>query len=214
MALPKRGLPENARLPKRARCDYHRAMPTLPNPKLEKFCQHIATIPQTKWPQGRCYTEAGFKTAGRSADACAARLLTRANIKTRIAELLAPTVRKTRTTIDTLAEQFDAVFNGAMGSAQFGAAGSAAAAKSKLLGFMRDKLEVGGPGDFGTCETTEDVVRALLSDQSPAQALELLDTMRGEVERYAADHAEVINVPFVPRMNEVTESLRATRRRN
>jgi hypothetical protein len=72
------------------------------------------------------------------------------------------------------------------------------------------KIETGGPGDFGACETTEDVVRALLSDQSPAQALELLDTMREEVERYAADLAEVVVAPLAPR-DETALSLAALR---
>src|ERR1700741_3746767 len=132
-----------------------RTMGTLRNPRHELFCQYIATSPKTGWPQGRCYTEAGFKTADRSADACAARLLTEANIQNRIAELLAPTVKKTRATVDSLAAQFDAVFEGAMGNAQFGAAGSAASAKAKLLGFMREQIEIGGPGEFARCETAE-----------------------------------------------------------
>jgi hypothetical protein len=171
-----------------------RGMPALRNVRYEKFCQHIATSPKTGWPQGRCYVEAGFKTADRSADACAARLLTRANIQTRIAELVEPTVRKTRATVDTLAAQFDAVFDGAMGSAQFGAAGSAAAAKSKLLGFMRERLEVGAAGAFDGCQTTEDVLRTLLADQTPAEALASLDVLRGEIERHAVDHAHVVAV--------------------
>jgi hypothetical protein len=142
--------------------------------------------------QGQCYEQAGFKTNGRSADACAARLLTQANIQSRIAELCAPTVRKTRTTIDSLAQQFDAVFDAAMGSAQFGAAGSAAAAKSKLLGFMRDQIEVGAPGDFGPCETIAQVVDALLIDQSPHDALLTIDAMREEIERVALVRAAVV----------------------
>jgi hypothetical protein len=167
-------------------------MPALQNVRYERFCQNIATSPKTGWPQGRCYVEAGYKTADRSADACAARLLTRANIQARIAELLAPTVKKTRATIDTLAEQFDAVFEGAMSNAQFGAAGAAAAAKSKLLGFMRDKLEVGGVGSFDQCQTIEEAVAVFLSDQTPTEALELLDVLRGQVEAYAASHATLV----------------------
>jgi hypothetical protein len=174
------------------------AMPTLKNPKHEKFCQRIATSPKTGWAQGRCYTEAGFRTADRSADACAARLLTRANIQSRLAELVEPTVRKTRATVDTLAAQLDAVFDGATGDRQWGAAGSAAALKAKLLGFMRERLEVGAPGSFDACETTEDVMRALLSDQTPAEALASLDVLRSEIERYAGHHADVVVAAKTP----------------
>ena len=109
-------------------------MPALQNVRHERFAQNIATSTKTKWSNGRCYSEAGFKTDNRSADACAARLLTNANVSTRIEELLAPTVHKTRTTVDTLAAQLDAVFDGASDDRQWGAAGSAAALKAKLLG--------------------------------------------------------------------------------
>jgi hypothetical protein len=87
-------------------------MPTLRNVMHERFAQNIATSTKTKWSNGRCYSEAGFKTDNRSADACAARLLTNANVQARIAELVEPTVKKTRATIDDLAEQLDAVFAG------------------------------------------------------------------------------------------------------
>jgi hypothetical protein len=167
-------------------------MPMLRNQRHERFAQNIATSTQTKWSNGRCYSEAGFKTDNRSADACAARLLTNANVAARIEELLAPTVRKTRTTVDTLAEQFDRVFSGALNAEQYGAAGNAAGLKARLLGFMRERIEIGAPGSFGACETTEEVVAALLSDQTPAEALASLDVLRGEIERHAADHADLV----------------------
>ena len=190
-------------------------MPTLRNLKHEQFCQNIATSPKTGWPQGRCYVEAGFKTADRSADACAARLLTRANIQTRITELVEPTVRKTRTTVDTLAEQFDRVFSGALDAEQFGAAGNAAGLKARLLGFMRTQIEVGSPGSFDGCSTTEEVVAALLADQTPAEALAGLDVLRGEIEAYAADHADIISAtaPARRRPDELSLSLAVHRRR-
>jgi hypothetical protein len=184
-------------------------MPALKNVRYEKFCQNIATSPKTGWPQGRCYVEAGFKTADRSADACAARLLTRANIQARIAELVEPTVRKTRATVDSLASQFDAVFDGAMSAAQFSAAGAAAAAKSKLLGFMRERLEVGGVGQFDQCQSPEEVIEALLTHhESPAAALAQLDELRAMIEAYASSHAVVISPePGRPRPDEAALSL-------
>jgi hypothetical protein len=183
------------RPPAAVRCDcvvIKRDMPMLRNPKHEQFAQNIATSTHTKWSNGRCYSEAGFKTDNRSADACAARLLTNANVSARIEELLAPTVRKTRTTVDTLAEQFDRVFSGALDAEQFGAAGNAAGLKARLLGFMRERIEVGGVGEFGGCENITDVATALLIDQTPAEALVTLDALRNEIETYAAEHADVI----------------------
>jgi hypothetical protein len=174
---------------------YRAGMPMLPNPKHEQFAQHVATSARTKWSNGRCYTEAGFKTEDRSADACAARLLTNANVQARIAELIEPTVKKTRTTVDTLAEQLDRVFDGALTAEQFGAAGTAAGLKARLLGFMRTQIEIGSAGQFDKAESIEDVVKTMLQDQSPSECLELLDVLRRQVEAVAGDHAAIVVEP-------------------
>jgi hypothetical protein len=121
-------------------------MPALKNQKHEIFCRKLIEAAKSGKTQGWAYREAGYDCESGAREAAASRLLKTVKISDRLAELSAPAVRKTRATIDTLAEQFDAVFEGAMGSAQFGAAGQATAAKSKLLGFMREKVEIGGPG--------------------------------------------------------------------
>jgi hypothetical protein len=181
----------------------------LRNQKHERFAQNIATSTQTKWSNGRCYSEAGFKTDNRSADACAARLLTNANVSARIEELLAPTVRKTRTTVDTLAEQFDRVFSGALDAEQFGAAGNAAGLKAKLLGFMREKIEVGAAGEFDACQRVEDVVKQLLAQEPAAEVLQTIDVLREEIVRAAADQATLVPAaePARSRPDEVGLSL-------
>lgn len=173
-------------------------MPQLKNLKRETFCRKILEGTKLGISQAEAYEQSGYRTTGHASEVAASRLLSMVEVQRRLEELSAPTVRKTRATIDTLAEQFDAVFDGAMGSAQFGAAGSAAAAKSKLLGFMRDRLEVGGPGDFAACETIEEAVAMLLADMSPAEALEQVELTRQAIEHYAGDHAEVI-VPEMAR---------------
>jgi hypothetical protein len=57
-----------------------------------------------------------------------------------------------------------------MGAAQFGAAGSAAAAKSKLLGFMRERIEIGAPGEFAECAKTSASLSGPLRRQPSAEA--------------------------------------------
>jgi hypothetical protein len=183
-------------------------MPALKNVKHELFAQRIATSPKTGLSQGQCYEAAGFKTNGRSADACAARLLTVANVQARIAELIEPTVRKTRATVDSLATQFDAVFDGAMGSAQFGAAGSAAAAKAKLLGFMREKIEVGSPGEFAAMNTVEQVVDAmLLLFDDPREALDGMRKLVEMAEERVANMATPFDAKSRARPSEADRSL-------
>jgi hypothetical protein len=58
-----------------------------------------------------------------------------------------------------------------------------------LLGFMRERVEIGAPGAFSTCESPRDLVRELLRDQTPSEALAALDELRVEIERHAGDRA-------------------------
>jgi hypothetical protein len=190
-------------------------MPALRNQKHENFSQLTLQGAKYGWTQAEIYKRAGYHATGHSAEMAASRLMKKDEIQRRIAELGEPAVKKTRATVDTLAAQFDAVFDGAMGSAQFGAAGSAAAAKGKLLGFMREKLEVGGPGSFDGLQTTEEVIAQLLSDQSASEALESLAILRDAIEHHAADHADVVAAidPARPRPNEGDLSLAPYRKR-
>src|SRR5258705_5952636 len=118
-------------------------MPALTNQKHEIFCRKLIEAAKNGRSQRWAYEQAGYNCEPAAADAAASRLLKSVKVQTRLSELSEPAARKTKATVDTLAEQFDAVFEGAMGSAQFGAAGSAAAAKSKLLGVMRERVQIG-----------------------------------------------------------------------
>jgi hypothetical protein len=174
-------------------------MPVLRNPKHEQFVQFIVQGAKLGWTQGESYQRAGYKASGHGAEVNAARLLKKAAIQDRLAELAAPAVKRTKITLDSLIDQFDAVFDGAMADKQFGAAGSAATVKSKLIGFLRDRVEVGGPGSFDACETVDDVVDKLLDDIGDApDALEVLDNIRARVEQRAAAAAQDVT-PEPPR---------------
>jgi len=179
---------------------YDAHMPALRNPKHELFCQLIPQGTKNGWSQAEIYRRCGYKAAGHSAEVLASNLLKNIEVQRRIAEITAPAVRKARVTTETLIGQFDQVFDAAMSDKQFGAASSAATVKAKLTGFLRDRLEVGSPGAFDGLETTEQVVAALLSDQTASEALATLDTLRSEIEAYAADHADiVVTEPARPR---------------
>jgi hypothetical protein len=161
----------------------------------EAFAQLIAQAPKRGMSNAQCYREAGYRVVpGPACDVAASRLLSSDKVKARIDELIAPTVKKTRTTVDTLAEQLDQVFAGATGDRQWGAAGSAAALKAKLLGFMREKIEIGSAGQFDACETVQDAVRLLLEQEPAAELLPMIDQLREEIVRAAADRAQVIEV--------------------
>jgi hypothetical protein len=183
-------------------------MPALKNAKHEAFCQLILQGAKNGWTQGECYQRAGYRASGHAAEVAASRVMKNVDIRQRLNELAAPAVRKTRATVDTLADQFDAVFDGAMGNAQFGAAGSAAAAKAKLLGFMREKIEVGGPGEFDNCETKDDVISRMISLAGSVQAaLDQIDEARRLIAERAAEQAVDVTPPTKQRRSEAAKAL-------
>jgi hypothetical protein len=186
-------------------------MAPLKNQRWELFVRNLIEGAKHGWPASQAYIRSGYKADDATARANASRLLAKDSIRMRLAELTAPATKKTRATVDTLAQQFDAVFDGAMSNAQFGAAGAAAAAKSKLLGFMRDRLEVGGVGAFDNCQTMPELVEALLANESPAEALAICDELRQAIEVHAATHAAIV-LPAPPKVDELAASLAVSRR--
>lgn len=142
-------------------------MPPLKSIKRETFCRKIIEGTTLGLSQADAYLASGYRNTQRGAEVNASKLMSQTEIQTRIAELMAPAVKKTRVSIESLSDQFDAVFTAAMQATQLGAAGSAAAAKAKLLGFMRDRLEVGGVGEFDgmTSEEVLQRVRDELGDE-------------------------------------------------
>jgi hypothetical protein len=146
-------------------------MPALRNQKHENFAQLTVRGAAQGLSQAQIYQMAGYGAEGHAAAMAASRLMKKDDVRARIAELTAPAERKTRTTVDTLAAQLDAVFDGASGDRQWGAAGSAAALKAKLLGFMREKIEVGGVGAFAP-STVDEVMESVGRELGPeAQAV-------------------------------------------
>jgi len=98
-------------------------------------------------------------------------------------------------TVESLLGELDHVLAGAVDDRQFGAARAAIDSKARLKGLFIDKLEVGAPGDFSACGTTEQVLDKLLGEQSPAEALMQLDELRGLIEERASRTAIVVDAP-------------------
>jgi hypothetical protein len=192
-------------------------MPTLRNPRHELFCQLIPQSAKFGWSQGEIYQRAGFKARGHSAETLGCKLLKNVEVQRRIAELQAPAARKAGVTTASLLDELRAAYEGAMSTEQFSAATSAAMSRAKLAGLLVDQVEIGGVGEFGGCQTTQDVVAALLSDQTPGEALQSLALLQQEIEAFAANNASVIPAaePARPREpgTEADRSLALFRRR-
>jgi hypothetical protein len=182
------------------------AMPMLKNQRREAFCRMIIEAAKRGLPQTWAYEKAGYHADGHSAEVNASRLLNYAEIKTRIAELGAPAVRRTRVSVESLLTELETTINDARGDGQHSVVVNALTLSAKLVGLLRDRVEVGGVGEFAALETTEAVVAALLADQTAAEALASLDTLRAAVVNHAADHADVVPAkPIFPRAPTETQ---------
>jgi hypothetical protein len=192
-----------------------RGMPTLANAKHEAFCRNVIEGVKRGWGQGEIYLASGYSTTQHAAEVAGSRLLKKAEIRDRIAELQMPAARKAGVTVTSLLDELRAAYEGAMSSEQFSAATSAAMSRAKLAGLLVDQIEIGAAGEFGGCETTADVVAALLSDQSPAEVLATLALLQHEIEAYAANNATLVPAtePARRRPNEADLSLALHRRR-
>src|SRR5262249_22951409 len=131
------------------------------------------------------------------------------DVAARIREIQAAAARKNEVTVATLVEELEVARVAAHDDKQFAAATSAIVAKAKICGLMRDKIEVGGVGEFDKCETEADVIDALLADGDPRDALVLLDRMRDLVLERISDHARPVTTARQPKVVASGEAGRA-----
>jgi len=185
-------------------------MPALRNIKHETFAQHIAKSPKTGFSQGECYTLSGFRTGGRSADACAARLLTDANIQARISEIVAPAVKKSRVSVESLLSELETTIADAREAKQHAVVVNALGLSARLCGMLRDRLEIGGVGEFDNVQTVADVGDAMLREMDAATALEAIDAVRARIELQAANQAADVS-PVYRRQDETAAALKTLR---
>jgi len=131
-------------------------MPILANPRHEKFAQELAAGKSAS----EAYVLAGFKKN----DGNCIRLKGNERIQARLAELQEAAARKSEITIESICRELDEANAVAKARGQASAMVSASALRAKLAGLMveRQKVEVGGPGDFSQCNTVEAVVDELL----------------------------------------------------
>jgi hypothetical protein len=144
-------------------------MPALKNPKHETFCQLTFEGSKYGWSQGTCYMKAGFRSSGHGAETNASRLLKKADIRRRLAELGEGGAKKARVTAESLIEKLDVVFDGAVADKQFGPAERAISTQGKLAGVMTDRIEIGAPGDFSV-QSVEEVLDMVAQEFGGATA--------------------------------------------
>jgi len=172
-------------------------MPPLDNIKWERFCQNIVhgvAKHGQKFTQGRAYITAGYNAKdvgkdGGSAEACASRLLKRAKVEDRIAELLHDAqqrvTQKRRYDIETISERMALASRIAEEDRNPSALYGAEKAIAEVRGII---VKNGNPNpnkiDFNSAQSLQEIGRKLLQsvgfsepdDVSVARAVELNDT--------------------------------------
>lgn len=168
-------------------------MPTLKSPRRETFAQNIAKQPRTGRTITQCYLDAGFRGQGHGAEVNASKLLSQTEVADRVAEILMSAAKKTRLTVESMIEEAEEARQLALRVEQPGAAVQASALRAKVAGLMVDKVEVGGPGAFDSCTTTEEIAQKLLDQLGLDAALAVMDDIKADMIRLAGDRAREVS---------------------
>src|SRR6516165_12460468 len=179
-------------------------MPALKNVKWERFCQAIVNgvaKQGEKFSQGRAYISAGYnaKDAGQpggSAEVCAAKLLNRAKIENRIAELLHEAQNKVTTKraydIETISERMALASRIAEEDRNPSALYGAEKAIAEVRGIIVKNVNLNTNAiDFAQAQSMQDIGRKLLQsvgfrepdDTSIKEAIAANDDFIKELER-------------------------------
>jgi hypothetical protein len=144
-------------------------MPAL-SAKHEQFVQLIVRGTRYGWTQGEAYQRAGFRSVGHAAEVCASRLLKKADIQARLAELSAPAFKKAQVTVESLLAELEANIAGATAAQQHGAVNGSVQLMAKLRGLLTDRIEVGGAGAFSPASVDE-VIESVGRELGPEAAM-------------------------------------------
>jgi hypothetical protein len=119
-------------------------MPILSNSRWERFCQELAKGSA----KSHAYKAAGYISTGNAAEVCANRLLRKAPVSARVAELKQLGAARAEISRKTLIQRLDRVFERACELKQMSAAVSAVKEIGILSGERVEKQERGVPGEY------------------------------------------------------------------
>jgi phage terminase small subunit len=126
----------------------------LRNPRHEKFAQCLL--------EGKTAVDAHEQAGYARDDGNAARLAANPKIQERLVELQNEIAGEAKITVQGLLGELEDARKKATDLEQLSAAVRAIESKAKISGLLVQKVEVGGPGDFGKCNSIEAVVDEIL----------------------------------------------------
>jgi hypothetical protein len=188
-------------------------MAPLKLPRHEKFAQEVARSPKTGKSITQCYEESGYTSKGNASEVSASRLLSSPKVKDRVDEIMRPAVRKARVSVESLLIELETTIADARGAKQHGVVVNALASSAKLVGLLRDRIEIGSPGEFTRGDTIEAMITEL-GDGDAAVALaaidEIMAAVRVDLEARASARAVIVD-PTPSPSNEAALGLAALR---
>jgi hypothetical protein len=190
-------------------------MPALRPPRRELFVQNLIKSAKNGMNYTEAYIAAGYKGRGHTAEVGASRLMSRDEVKMRIDELTRPVVRKTRVSIESLLNELEITIQDARADGQHGTVVAALTLSAKLVGLLRDRIEVGRADEFAGL-STEEVVDKMIEDIGGGSAQKMLDHfdhIRAMIEERAASKAAPVSTSSSskPTMSEATAALEKRR---
>ena len=139
-------------------------MAPLANPRHEAFARALFERPKTGLSQGECYTGAGYKARGHSAEELGSRLSKVESVRKRVVELQTAVAKKTAITIKSICAELDEANQVAKAHGQAAAMVSASTLRAKLAGLLRDKVEVTTLNPYSQCNSTAELAEILLRE--------------------------------------------------
>jgi hypothetical protein len=167
-------------------------MPPLRNQRRELFCQNVVKNAKNGMNLTEAYRASGYRGEGHVAEVGGSRLMSNVEVRMRVNELTRPAVAKARITVESLLAELETTIVDARGAKQHSVVVRSLELAAKLVGLLRDRVEVGSPSEFAGLETSEQIYRAIVDevfDGDPGAALAALDEMRVGIEACAADRA-------------------------
>lgn len=150
------------------------AMPMLRNPRHEKFAREYVRTGIGAEAYRRAYPRAHPTSTAR---VCASQLLTKPNVVRRTVELRQAMARRADITEDKILTDYQIALEIAKEQARPDSIVNAATAQARLTGLLRDRTEVGKPGDFEQLESISEVLEKVAQESGPEGALALSKAM-------------------------------------
>jgi hypothetical protein len=93
-------------------------------------------------------------------------------------EIIAPSTRRTRVTVETLLDQLDQTIEAARADGQLNVVVNALTLSAKLVGLLRERIEVGGAGEFAGAKDAGEIMAMLVEELGLDGMIEMADRMR------------------------------------